>query len=60
MNNERDDNEEYYDTQVVESDSHLTEDEIKVYELLKEKKINAKAVKERSANEKKTVKTLYL
>ena len=57
LNNERDDNEEYYDTQVVESDSVLTEEEKKVYEILKKKKdILSKAVKDRSDEDKKMLK----
>jgi len=44
----------------MESDSHLTEEEKEVYEILKKKQdILAKAVKERSDDEKKG-KTLYL
>ena len=45
----------------MESDFHLTEVEQEVYEILKKKQdILAKAVKDRSDYEKKTVKTLYL
>ncbi len=57
LNIERGDNEEYYDTQVVESDSVLTEEEKKVYEILKKKKdILSKAVKDRSDEDKKMLK----
>ena len=54
LNNERDDNEEYNDTQVMESDSVLTEEEKKVYAILKKKKdILSKAVKDRTDDDKK-------
>ena len=54
LNNERDDNEEYNDTQVMESDSVLTEEEKKVYAILKKKKdILSKAVKYRTDDDKK-------
>jgi len=44
-------------TQVVESDSPLTDEQQKVYEILKKKQeINAIAVKERSADENKKLK----